>query len=634
MLNLILSGIFELVEEAIEVLFNMFAGIFDFSLDQFARMFPVASELYNYIRAVGLGLVIAIAIVQLCKYFVGPLAKTTEKPQVILLRTFFAVFLVFMAPYVLEQIFNFTGLIFNDFAGLREDSRGIFGLIGDTAEGAGGVEGIVVGGLANGLFEFVTGLGAIGVTFGIVLGIVVIIQFVKMMLEIVERYLMTILLIYSSPLAMSTFTSEATSQILKKWISMFVAQCILLILSVWGCVLFLSVLANSSFASSDSASLGHGASIAPFANPVIALIYAYAIVKIVKRMDNYLQQVGLNAAGMGGMSLLDAVMGAAGAMKMMKGGNKAGANGKGGFFSNIFDLKRHSGLFQGVTGAVANRGNGQGFIRNFVAGAANARGINAFGVGSAVKGGVDGFRAAKEAGGDLVSGAAGFADGVKNPNIYHSLSEANAHNTDMLQQMKLDKENAVKVNNFNKGVHDTTQLSRFSSDEGKIGNSIGAMYRQSLSLSPEDVAKSGMNETISSAVEGRSAVAEAAMKDIADQGGGTFTDDAAVATMRSYAEDRTWKDLNLDDVNWDSAKLDMVRGDQPGHSQFNFSGTYTDSAGQMRAIEISNNDGMLKQKTDKKGNIIPNGSISSSNSKVLYRMAPVAPPNSSKPKPH
>ena len=343
MLTLILEGIFELIEEAIEILFQLFSGLFNFSLSNFTERIPAAALMYNLMRALGLGLVLAIAIYQIMKYFAGPLAKTTEKPQAILLRTFFSVFLIFFAPYILEAVYDLTGIIVNDFINVDPDTslRDLTGASLSAEDIASDAVSFVGVSFASDLVNYLTGLGVVGILFGIVLGIVLIVQFTKMMLEIVERYLVIALMIYSSPLAFSTFTSESTTQILKKWISMFLSQCILMILSIWGCVLFMNILGNQNVYE---------------LNVVQSMIFAYAIVKIVKRLDNYLQQLGLNPAITGGASLLDSIAATASGLDRIGGkfgfGGKSGAGTAAAGGSSIMsNIKRNNGFIQGMANA-------------------------------------------------------------------------------------------------------------------------------------------------------------------------------------------------------------------------------------------------------------------------------------------
>lgn len=612
MINLILAGLLDLIEESIKVLFGLFTGIFDFSLQKFANMFPIAGQLYEMLRAIGIGLIIAIAIFQLFKYFVGPMARTTEKPLVILLRAFFALFLVFMAPYVLEQIFNFTGLIFNDFATLEidvgEGKSAVVNALDDVGNNA-----------LSGIVTWISGLGTAGVLFGIILGVVLAIQFVKMMLEIVERYLMTILLIYSSPLAMSTFTSESTSQILKKWISMFIAQCILLILSIWGVALFMNVLAVSTFENSDS----HGL-ISHYANPVLSMIYAYAIVKIIKRMDNYLQQVGLNAAGMGGMSLLDSIAATAGGMKMF-GGGAGGKGGKGGVFANAMDLKRHSGLYQGLTSAVANRGNGRSWARNFFDGSMSATGPTATGVAGSIKRGVERASAfgptvdayynnsGEPLSDKFVEGVA-TASAVK-PTTYHSFAEAKTANEanlkkrEELANLSAQKEKLATAKN-------AYEQNKTAAQAKILGGECANAWRTMQGASPETISESGIADSIKEAVQSDPYAARSMMSDIIKNGGGTIEGDLADAVYDSYAGNAL-EDYLDEGASRSDSSLTLSQNKTGNRERIEYSTQYKKTDGQMYGLRAGNKySSLVKQDKDGKPELTKNGQIITSSTLV------------------
>lgn len=61
--------------------------------------------------------------------------------------------------------------------------------------------------------------------FGVLLALIIIIVIgwntIKLLLEVVERYLMVGVLTFTSPLAWSTVSSRSTHQIFSKWFSMF-----------------------------------------------------------------------------------------------------------------------------------------------------------------------------------------------------------------------------------------------------------------------------------------------------------------------------------------------------------------------------------------------------------------------------
>lgn len=600
MLALILEGVFELIEAAIRLVFNLFAGLFSFSLPDFTRRIPAAATMYTMMRALGLGLVIAIAIYQIMKYFVGPLAKTTEKPQAILLRTFFAVFLIFFAPYVLEAVYNLTGVIFLDIAS-ADTTVDLSALTGEavTLETVMSDSFTVIAtNFASDLVTSMTGIGTVGILFGIVLGIVLIIQFLKMMLEIVERYIILALMIYSSPLAFSTFTSESTAQILKKWISMFLSQCILMILSVWGCVLFINIVTNSS--------------VYDF-NIVQSMIFAYALVKIIKRLDNYLQQLGLNPAVIGGTSLLDSI--AATASGLGRVGNKlgfgggAGAKSPGGMAS-VLDLKKNNGLVQGIANAIATPGSAKDKVGAFIEGSKRT-GFSETGRG--IRAGAKelaSFATGKSEAKSFGEAAHNVHDAYKEQKTgvrFNSLKEAN--------NARKINEAAQKTSELNQSLRDNIAAnggdpSSFAAKQEGVGASIGEMTRVAAGMedTPNAITNSDMNDTISEAVEGMPYVAFSAMQDMADNGGGQLTGDAATSMWQNFVGEDSWKQAGMDQCEVQNSQLSVSPNTGSGNA-FNWTAQVKDkNTGEVRQVSWSNMHGDCAPKTGKDGAPINNGS--------------------------
>lgn len=593
MLALILEGIFELVEASIDIIFSLFAGLINFNLPDFNKNIPAAATMYSMIRALGLGIVLAIAIFQIMKYFVGPLAKTTEKPQAILIRTFFSIFLIFFAPYVLEAVFSITGVIFLDFSSVDTNVSAVSdaSLIESAAEAVGVT-------FASDLLAWATGLGTVGVLFGIVLGIVLIVQFMKMMLEIVERYLILVLLIYSSPLAFSTFASESTTQILKKWISMFLSQCILMILSVWGCVIFMNIVSNAGVYE---------------LNVIQSMIYAYAVVKIIKRMDNYLQQIGLNPAVIGGTSLLDSIAATANGLgrvgsKLGFGGG-AGAKSAGGMTS-VLDLKKNNGLIQGIANAIATPGTTRDKVGAFFEGAKRTGFSEA---GQSLRAGAKelaGFATGK-------SEAKSFGEAAANVAKAYKDQQSGVRFTSLKEAANANKinESAQKVAERNRDLRNSIAAtggapSAFASKQEQVGSAIGEMSRvaEGMKDTPNAISNSDMNDTISEAVDGMPYVAFSAMQDMADNGGGQLTGDAATSMWQSFVGEDSWQKAGLDNCEIQDSKLSISPNTGSGNA-FNWTAQAKDmETGEVRQISWSNMHGDCAPKQDKNGTPINNGS--------------------------
>lgn len=307
MMELICNWIIEAVTALLVVTFNIISDVITFDLQAFSNNIPAASTLYEVLKGIGIGLAVSIAVFQIFKFFTLAIKDVKDRPIAILIRLFFAIGLIYFGNYILEIIFNVTAIIYGSIAENSQDLSGLF-------EAFSSPEQYILDG------EIATDIIGINAAYGlitIVCSITLIIQFVKMMIEVVERFIILCLMIYSSPLAFSTVTSLSTLDIFKKWTSMYLSQCLLMILSVWGVRLFFDVLHYTGPDSDAMSVIGR-------------VIYALAIVKVIKRFDGYLQQLGLNPAAVNGPGIFDSIAATAGTMFMLNRSGGAGGKGKAG----------------------------------------------------------------------------------------------------------------------------------------------------------------------------------------------------------------------------------------------------------------------------------------------------------------
>ena len=537
MLTLILEFFTSLAKDLLVDAFALFAGVIDFDLGQFVVDFPVAKTFYGMFQAIGVGLVLAIAIIQIMKFYVGPLARTTEHPTTIAIRAFFAIFLIFFGNYILNFVFDITRGIFIDFAAISSEATVS---IGEIMEGVGNnfvdrfgtiaVEGIV-GGItfSAGAALFIT---LIALTC-------IIVQFIKMMLEIIERYIMLCLLIFSSPLAWATMTSDASSKNKKKWISMFIAQCVLMILSIWGTVMFFDVLGN------------------PAISPFKSLIYAYGLIKIIKRMDNYLQQLNLNAAGMGGASILDSLAATAGGLMMAKNKLSGGKGGNAGVASRFLDPKRSSPVAQAFIGGVA--------------GYKNARESGSGRGSSAWKGVVSGLKNGGEASVSI--------NPSKRPG---TINEAQATQR-MNDQARM----------LNKSVKDGTVTSHGLANAIRTGEAL------------KNSASSGVYEkyqkTVASALDRNPNLAKDTMSELAASGGAELSGDVASSMWAGYVGQNAFDD-KFDGENITGASLSIGEplSSDGGRNEYaaSFAARTVDSDGAVHLSGWTNAYGKLAEVTE------------------------------------
>lgn len=270
MFNSLFGNLTDWIAQLLDFIITWILEMMTFNLSFFTTNFPVIGTLYNILQGVGVGLVIGIAVFQLIKYFVAPLSDVRTNPIEIGIRAAVALSLVWFGNYFLEGVVNIFTYPYE-------------ALIGVDASGEISIMTVASSTLAG----LITG-GA-GTVFALIMLIVVGWNTIKLILEIVERYLMVGVLTYTSPLIWSTITSKNTQDIFSKWISMFLGQCLLMLLNVWSLKMLVSILAN------------------PDANVFFKFILALAFCKVAQRFDTYLQSLGINAAHTGG-SMVDDLM--------------------------------------------------------------------------------------------------------------------------------------------------------------------------------------------------------------------------------------------------------------------------------------------------------------------------------------
>ena len=561
MLEMILDFFVDMIGDFLKVLIGILNSIMIFDLKTFTATFPHASTFYSMFQAIGIGIVMAIAIFNLFKFFAGPLTRSTERPTSVLVRAFFAIGLIYFGNYILSLVFEATAGIYNAFTDT----------ITKTADGKIAIDALNNFG-SRSTFEGEVGALAATVVVGdatimlimIIVCIALVIQIVKMLLEVLERFITLCLLIFSSPLAWATFTSESSSEILKKWLSMFFGQCVLMILSAWGVGMFVSVIQGP-------------------AGLITRLLYSFAMVKIIKRFDTYLQQVGLNAAGMGGGSLFDAVATAGSILGIGRGGKGGGGGSGGGILGkNLYSrLGQSSGLVQGILGAkgaLKNVGNNGGFLKKAAA-AASGFGKGMFG-GTAVGGAIQRAVGVKKAGG---SGA----------DVTKSILRGRKDNPTTVDQAAQKQKATKSVAEHGKALKEA------KTSRAKGAAAAGAM--RSLASMPPEIAASPDVKALASSVgetlRNDPVAAFEAMDNIASQGGLELSGDAATAAWEGFVGPAAMSEaFGYDESdgapNFTSQTL-TIGTDENGAHTFEYSGTIEADDGAQTSIQWSNQNGEL-----------------------------------------
>lgn len=298
---------------AIDKVLEIFLKQLGFNVTDILNYIDFFGKLYLVLQSVALGLIIAIAVVQLSKFFFGALSDTKDRPLQIAVRSMIAVAMVYWGNYFLQLIFDLCSYPMDVFFSMSVTKFDVANKLVTSGNGWGSA---IIDPQALCLLLFV---------MVIILGI----SLFKVLIEAVERWLVLCVLTYTSPLIYATLASKATTDIFRKWISMVIGQCLLLWANVW--------MVKGMLAIFDAPGM-------EMHQVAFKIVLIMAFSRVAQRIDSYLQQLGIGAATTGG-GLLGDMMAVGMAAMGGKGAKGAGKSVGGGI------LGRHVGKMQS---AIAN----------------------------------------------------------------------------------------------------------------------------------------------------------------------------------------------------------------------------------------------------------------------------------------
>lgn len=310
MIDSICNWIIKAIANGLEAFANYILGFADLDLSKFYEYFGVLGDIFPVFLAIATGLTIGIGIFQLAKFFTGSLSETRENPVQIVLRVGIAIAMIYYGNYFLQMIVNLFSYPFNALMSVEgADMSFSFGFGDDGAD--------FIAGVGSALIGITSGATASHTLIALILLIAFAWNLVKLLIEVIERYLMVGVLVYTAPLVYSTISSSSTAQIFKKWCSMFMGQCLLMLINVFSIKMVFSIFQSTT------------------SDVIVRILIALAFCKIAAKFDSYMNTLGLSTAitgsNMGGLMIFNALMangarlGFGGKAKAIL-GSKAGAN--------------------------------------------------------------------------------------------------------------------------------------------------------------------------------------------------------------------------------------------------------------------------------------------------------------------
>lgn len=233
-------------------------GVMSMDLSYFERTAPVITDIVNIFIALGWAMLIGNLVFQVIKSMMSGIGFEAEDPKITFLRTFVFSFLLLASRQICDLCSGITGTVIN----LLELPSSINIVTPDES-------------------MFSLGSGAKWLLV-IIVGVVLMVQMVKLLFEIGERYVITSVLTFFAPLAFSMGGSKNTNDIFKGWCRMYASMLVMMIMNI----VFLKLIMS---AMSQMAAGG----------VLIWLVFVVALTRVARKIDSHIGKLGLNPAQTG-----------------------------------------------------------------------------------------------------------------------------------------------------------------------------------------------------------------------------------------------------------------------------------------------------------------------------------------------
>lgn len=223
----ILDGIVEWLAEQVmhglDLISNSVLGALGCDMSVFLRYFPAAETMYSIFVALAIGLILLNWAWQLFRNFGLGVGIEAEDPIKLSLRSLLFIPLVWYADDIVSLILKIGG---TPYAWIMDAELPPLSFADFNS-----VMLVIVGVCANGAVALIT----------LIVVLILAWNYLKLLLEAAERYVLLGVLVFTAPLAFSMGASQSTSNVFKSWCRMFGGQVLLLIMNAWCLRLFTSM---------------------------------------------------------------------------------------------------------------------------------------------------------------------------------------------------------------------------------------------------------------------------------------------------------------------------------------------------------------------------------------------------------
>ena len=249
-----MQWIYSLCLEMVQYIANSLLTVFSMDLDYFFRVAPVAKDILSILIAAGWALLMGNLVFQAVRSMVSGLGFEGEDPKLLFTRTFVFAFLLLASQQICEIGLNISAQIIQ----MLQIPSSVTVTIPDESNFNIGASWLLI----------------------IIVGFVVMWQFVKLCFEVAERYVVTAVLVLMAPLAFGLGGSKSTEDIFKGWCRMFASMCLMMVMNI----IFLKLLISA---------MGYvpsGLGVLPW------MLLIVGIARVARKIDSVVARIGLNPA--------------------------------------------------------------------------------------------------------------------------------------------------------------------------------------------------------------------------------------------------------------------------------------------------------------------------------------------------
>lgn len=219
----IVAWIAEQVMHGLDLITTSVLGALGCDMSVFLRYFPAAETMYSIFVALGIGLILLNWIWQLFKNYGLGAGIEAEDPVKLSIRSLIFILLAYFSDEIVGIVLKIGGTPYQWImdSELPPLNFADFNSVVVT----------ILGVCANGAVALIA----------LILVLMLAWNYVKLLFEAAERYVLLGVLVYTAPVAFSMGASQTTGNIFKSWCRMFGGQVFLLIMNAWCLRLFTSM---------------------------------------------------------------------------------------------------------------------------------------------------------------------------------------------------------------------------------------------------------------------------------------------------------------------------------------------------------------------------------------------------------